>query len=372
MSDYEKLGVKRLINACATMTKYGGSLMPPEVLAAMTGAATAFVDMPSLQRHVGARIAQLTHNESVYVTSGAAAGLMLSAAACVMHRHPDACMAFPRIAELSHEAIIFKTQRNPYDFAVGQTGVTLVDIEPTAAALRAAISGKTAAVYWFAGALAEAGDITLPEVIGIANEKALPVVVDAAAQLPPVENLWRFTRMGASLALFSGGKDLRGPQSSGLMLGRADLIDLIRPISSPNHGLGRPLKVGKEEMLGALAAVERYLALDHAAREQFCEDCVALWQGALDGIAGLKAERAFPNEAGQPLAWCRISVDAAVLGKSAVDIEADLLDGDPAVVIYPADQSHFYLNPMTLQPGEELTVRDALLKALGTKHEQTL
>ena len=364
MSDYDSLGARRLINACATMTKYGGSLMPPEVLSAMTQAASSFVDMPGLQTQVGKRIAQLTNNEAAYVTSGAAAGLMLSSAACVLHRRPEASRDFPRLGDMPNEAIIFNTQRNPYDFAVGQIGVNLIEIEPTAAALRAALSEKTAAVYWFAGALAEAGDITLPEVIAIADASDLPVVVDAAAQLPPVENLWRFTRMGASLALFSGGKDLRGPQSSGLMLGRADLIDLIRPIASPNHGLGRPLKVGKEEMMGALAAVERYLALDHAAREQFCEDCVALWNAALNPIAGVRAERAFPNEAGQPLAWCRVTLDAAVCGKDAEQLEADLLNGDPAIVVYPGDETHFFLNPMTLNPGQESIVLEGVVAAL--------
>ena len=207
--------------------------------------------------------------------------------------------------------------------------------------------------------------VSLEQAIAIAGEHKLPVIVDAAAQLPPVENFWRFTEMGAALALFSGGKDLRGPQPTGLMLGRRDFIDAIRPISNPNHGLGRPTKVGKEEMMGLLAAVQRYLKLDHEERAQYCEDCVALWRQALDPLPGVSTERAFPNEAAQPLPRCRVSIDPGALGRSALDIVQALLAGDPAIAAAPEDERHFYLNPMTLNPGEELLVRAACKQLLS-------
>ena len=364
MTDYQSLGVRPLINAYATMTKFGGSLMPPEVLAAMNQAAKAFVDLQQLQRRVGERIAELTRNEAAYVTSGAAAGIVLASAAAVLYKHPGALKRFPDIAAFGCEAIIFRSQRNPYDYAIQQTGLKYREIDAAPAALRAAISDRTACIFWFHGALVRADDIPLSQVIAIAAEHDIPVIVDAAAQLPPVENLWRFTEMGAALALFSGGKDLRGPQSSGLMLGRRDLIESIRPISNPNHGLGRPLKVGKEEMMGALAAVERYLSLDHAARERYCEATVALFCGALNPLPGVCGERAFPNEAGQPLPRCRVSIDSALLGKSADEVVADFLAHDPAIAVAPDTDTTFYLNPMTLNPGEELIVRDACLKLL--------
>ena len=179
-----------------------------------------------------------------------------------------------------------------------------------------------------------------------------------------MENLWRFTEMGAALALFSGGKDLRGPQSPGLMLGRRDLIDSIRPISNPNHGLGRPFKVGKEEMMGILAAVERYLQLDHDARAQYCEDAVTLFCEALNPLPGVCAEREFPNEAGQPLPWCRVTIDPCILGKSADEIVQAFLAHEPGIAVSPLNERQFHLNPMTLNPGEELIVRDACLKLL--------
>lgn len=365
MTNYESLGVSPVINAFATVTKYGGSLMPPEVIAAMNEAARAFVDLQQLQRAVGKRIAALTRNEAAYVTSGAAAGIVLASAASTLHKHPDALKRFPDLGAFNNEAIIFGSQRNPYDYSIKQTGLTYIEIEGASAALRAAITTRTACVFWFPRGEREEEDITLAEVITIANERDIPVIVDAAAQLPPVQNLWRFTQIGAALALFSGGKDLRGPQSSGLMLGRRDFIESIRPISNPNHGLGRPFKVGKEEMMGALAAVERYLKLDHAARERYCDETARMFCSVLNPLAGVSAERAYPNEAGQPLPRCRVTIDSAVLGKSADDLVADFLKHEPAIAVAPESDTSFYLNPMTLTPGEEIIVRDACLKLLS-------
>lgn len=366
MTSYEKLGLRPVINAYATVTKYGGSLMPPEVLAAMTAAADSFVDLMALQRAVGARIAELTRNEAAYVTSGAAAGVLLAAAACVLRKCPDAAMRFPQLDELPHEAIVQRHHRNGYDFGVQAIGLRFREIDPCLASLREAINERSACIFWFAGTMNSPEDIPLAQLIEVAEAHDLPVIVDAAAQLPPVENLWRYTQMGAALALFSGGKDLRGPQPTGLMLGRGELIELIRPISSPNHGLGRPLKVGKEELMGLLAAVERYLGLDHAARAQYCEDSVALWLAALNPLAGVSAERAFPNEANQPLPWCRVTIDPAALGMSADEAVAAFLTGEPAIAVSPLNEAQFHLNPMTLNPGEEIIVRDACLKLFSS------
>ncbi len=365
MTSYKKLGVRPVINAYATVTKYGGSLMPPEVLTAMTAAANSFVDLAALQRAVGARIAELTRNEAAYVTSGAAAGVLLAAAACVLRKCPEAAKTFPQLDGMPHEAIVQRHHRNGYDFGVQAIGLRFIEIEPCLDSLRAAINERTACIFWFAGTMNTPDEIPLPQLIKVAEAQDLPVIVDAAAQLPPVDNLWRYTQMGAALALFSGGKDLRGPQPTGLMLGRRELIECIRPISSPNHGLGRPLKVGKEELMGVLAAVERYLGLDHAARATYCEDCVALWLAALNPLAGVAAERAFPNEANQPLPWCRVTIDAVALGMSADAVVQAFLAQEPAIAVSPFSDTQFHLNPMTLNRGEEIIVRDACLRVLG-------
>ncbi len=371
MTGYTSLGIRPIVNAYATLTRLGGSIMPPEVLQAMNEAAGCFVDLHELQRRVGERLAELTQNEAAYVSSGAAAGLVLAAAACMTGTDRELFEKLPASAGvgLKNEIILHRTQRNGYDYALRQAGAKLVEIGNEAATTRSdleqAITPRTAAVFWFQGAMTTARDLPLPEVIGTAQSHNIPVVVDAAAQLPPVSNLWDFTRMGAALAIFSGGKDLRGPQASGLVLGRKDLVDACRAQGNPNPFIGRPMKVGKEEMLGLLAAVERYLNLDHAARERYCEDTVRGWCEALNAISGLAAGRSYPNEAGQPLPRCRLKVDAGRAGITRDALVGELLAGDPAIVVEPYREHEIHLNPMTLAPGEEAVVLSRLREILA-------
>jgi len=176
----------------------------------------------------------------------------------------------PDTTGLKDEVIIHKSHRNGYDHAVRQIGVKIVEIgtmtETRPEELEKAINDKTAAIVWFQAQVTGRGDLPLQTVIEIADRANVPVIVDAADQLPPVENLWKFTQMGAALAIFSGGKDLCGPQASGLVLGRKELIESIRLNGNPNASIGRPMKVGKEEMVGLLTAVKLYLKRDHEAR----------------------------------------------------------------------------------------------------------
>ena len=369
MGIYDSLGVRPVINANATLTLLGGSLMPAEVLQAMSDAAGCFVSLPELQRQVGARIAELTRNEAAYVSCGAAAGLSLATAACVTGTDAALVTRFPHLDGVPNQVIVHHTQRNGYDYAVRQTGVEMVEIGSaqgtSPADLATAITDRTAAVFWFHGALTTPGDLPLPKVIEIAHAHNVPVVVDVAAQLPPASNLWHFTQLGAALAVFSGGKDLRGPQSSGLILGRKDLIEACRIHGSPNHAFGRPMKVGKEEMVGLLAAVERYVNLDHDARAQYCEATVASWCAALNELDGVTAVRSFPNEAAQPLPRCLVTLASAAVGIERDVVVSALLDGEPAVSVGTHDDAGIFLNAMTLEPGEEATVLERLLAVLA-------
>jgi L-seryl-tRNA(Ser) seleniumtransferase len=369
MSIYEELELRPVINAYATLTRLGGSVMPPEVLAAMADAARYFVDLDEMQQQVGARIAALTDNEAAYVCSGAAAGLALATAACITGTDPAAIRRLPDLTGLKNEVIIHRTHRNGYDHAVRQIGVRLVEIGSpdgtTPAELESALSEQTAAIFWFQGAMTGQGDVPLPTVIAMAQARGVPVVVDAAAQLPPVENLWRFTKMGVALAIFSGGKDLRGPQSSGLILGRRDLIAACALNGNPNHSIGRPMKVGKEEMAGLLAAVRRYVQMDHEARAAHCEQVVADWNAALNRLPGVSAQRDFPNEAGQPLPRSLVTLAAEIVGKSRDEVMARLEAGSPSIRVAPGGKEALYLNPMTLEPGEEQIVLERLVAALA-------
>lgn len=371
MALLQELGLRPVINASATLTRLGGSIMPPEVWAAMDEARTQFVDLIEMQRRVGERIAALTHNEAAYVSSGAAAGLVLATAACVTGTDETAIRRLPHLDGLKSEVIVQATQRNGYDFAVRQVGVRLVEIGDAGGAtvtdLERAISPATAAVAWFQGAMTRPTDLPLEMVIEVAKVHGIPVIVDAAAQLPPPDNLWKYTQMGADLALFSGGKDLRGPQSSGLILGRAELIAACALHGNPNPRIGRPMKVGKEEMAGLLAAVERYLRLDHGERTRECDRIVALWCAALNEVAGVAATRDFPNEAGQPLPWCRVAIDSGVTGVARDEVVVRLMAGDPSVAVACRDPDAIHLNPTTLEPGEETIVLARVMDELSSR-----
>ncbi|MCC7024073.1 MAG: aminotransferase class V-fold PLP-dependent enzyme, partial [Thermomicrobiales bacterium] len=251
MSIYTRLGVRTVINADATLTRLGGSLMPPDVLDAVREAAGNFVDMVELQRVVGERLAALTRNEAAYVASGAASGIVLATLAAMTRGD------LPTIARLIEtgeaprdEVIVHRAHRIPYDPALRLAGARIVDIgnrlQTFPWELEAAITPRTAMVFYAGGVHLASGALSLPETVEIAHAHGVPVVIDAAAQLPPTENLWRFTReMGADLAIFSGGKDLRGPQASGLVVGSAAMIAAIAANGAPNQRLARAMKVGK-------------------------------------------------------------------------------------------------------------------------------
>ncbi len=368
MSIYDELGIRPIVNASATLTRLGGSVMPPEVVQAMVDASKHFVNLDELQRAVGERLAAMTHNEAAYVSTGAAAGLALATAACVAGSDPQAIAQLPDCTGLKNEVIIHKSHRNGYDHAVRQIGVKLVEIGMAMSTapweLEAAINDRTAAIFWFQGAMTGRGDLPLETVIEIANRHHVPVVVDAAAQLPPVENLWKYTQMGAALAIFSGGKDLRGPQASGLVVGRKSLIEAMRVNGSPNHSIGRPMKVGKEEMVGLLTAVKLYIDRDHEARASQDDEVVGGWCDTLGKLPGVYAERSFPNEAGQPLPRAKVVIDPAKAGMSRDDVVAALRNGTPSIEVASGGADALYLNPMTLADGEEQIVLDRLLEIL--------
>lgn len=372
---YTKLGVRPLINALSTYTRLGGSIMPPEVVDAMEEASRSFVNIEELQIAVGKRIAELTHNEAAYVATGAAAGLVLATAAIIAGKDPQAIKQLPDLTGLKNEVVCHKAHRNGYDHAVRSVGVKMVEIgndeRTDPAEMEAAINENTAFAFWTQGGMSGAGDIPIQQFIEIAHARGIPVLVDAAAQLPPVENLWLFTQMGADLVVFSGGKDLHGPQASGLILGRKELIEACAVNGSPNASIGRPMKVGKEEMVGLLAAVKWYLGLDHKARAAQHERWVAEWTDTLNQIPGVRAERSFPNSAGQPVPRTKVTLDVERMGISSDEVVQRLLDGDPAIAIAPDSNTSFYLNPYTLQPGEEKIVLKHLVALLQPVQQPT-
>jgi L-seryl-tRNA(Ser) seleniumtransferase len=294
----QSLGVPRRLNAAGTLTRLGGALMAPEVLQAMQEAAACSVDMAELQTAASQRIAGLTGAEAGLVTTGASAGLTLATAACLAGWDAARMAALPDTQGMPARVLMHRTHRNTYDHAVRLAGGCIVDIghndRGTGAGVRSleaweiesALDAQTAAFVFVASP--EALPL-LPVVLEVMHRHGLPVVVDAAAQLPPRENLRRYVEMGADLVVFSGGKALEGPQSTGLLIGRRDLIgsallqmmdmdvhprtwapaglvDMARLRGTPLHGIGRGFKAGKEEIAGLLCALQRFVERDEAAQ----------------------------------------------------------------------------------------------------------
>jgi L-seryl-tRNA(Ser) seleniumtransferase len=344
--------------------------MPPEVLDAMTEAARHFVNLDELQDKAGRRIAEWTHNEAAYISCGAAAGLALSTAGCITGLDPEKRGRLPFTDGMKNEVIVHLCSGEEYNFTIRQAGGKVVQIGTqeyaTTADLEAAISRQTAAILVYYKETRMQGQLPFERQIEIAKRHGIPMIVDAAAQLPPVENLWRFTQMGADLVVFSGGKGLCGPQSSGLILGRRDLIEACAFNASPRTYIGRPMKVGKEEIAGLLAAVRRYLDLDHAQLIRTYEEQVSFILAAFAGEAHVRARRGFPSEAGQPMPRAELFLDELGLGISRDAILKQLYEGNPAVSMAPAGENGLYINPQTLQPGEEKIVVERIKEILNS------
>lgn len=362
----ETLGLRRVINAAATLTKLGGSLMPPEVVNAMAEGARHFVDLPSLQRAVGERIAQLTGNEAGYISSGAAGGIVVSIASVIAGTDAQLITAFPQLEGVQRkEIVIHRSQRNGYDYAGRQTGAIFVEVEGTVESFTAALSERTAGVLWFAGAHFADDALPIETVVELAHAQGIPVIVDAAAQIPAVSNLWHFTKeVGADIVIFSGGKGLCGPQSSGLVLGRQDLIIGCIANGSPNTAIGRPLKVGKEELFGILAAVEWTLSRNEPEVIAGYEQVVQTWINGWRDLPGITVERGYPSEAGQPFGRVILTFGAnAVISRS--DLTKALWDGDNCIAVSELGDDQIGINPQTVQDFEV----DIILQAVRTALE---
>jgi L-seryl-tRNA(Ser) seleniumtransferase len=363
---YDRLGVTPIINCATTYTRLGGSIMAPEVARAMAEAAPAFVDVHELQVAVGRRLAELTGNEAAYVSNGAAAGIAIATSAAVCGDDLGRMSRLPHLGEVRDQVVVHRTQRLWYDHAVRQIGVELVEIghayETQPWELDDAITDRTAAVVYFAGSHLNRNTLSLPYVVERAHVRGVPVIVDAAAQLPPVSNLWRFTReCGADVAVFSGGKTIGGPQNSGLAVGTSEMIRLMRLNGPPNQRLTRTMKVAKETMVGLLTAVERYVGLDHDA-------VLAGWDEVVDGWvaawANLPCEvvRSATGEAGE-------SIPRVIL-RMATPVDRDefiaaLRAGSPPIEVVHEDERSVALSPHLLQEGQAEIVAERVLHEMA-------
>lgn len=363
---YRQLGVRPLINAAGTYTTLTGSVIPPPVRQAMEEASRSFVPLIELQQKAGARLAKLLGVEAAMVTSGAAGSIMLATAACVTGKDPEKIRRIPDIAGMKDEVIIPRAQRNGFDHAARNVGVKLIEVD-TAGEVRQAINPRTAMLYW-THIFEYKGKIARAEFLDIGKKAGVPVFNDAAAELPPASNLWSIAKEGFDLVAFSGGKGLRGPQASGLLVGRRDLIEAAHLNNNPyGDTIARPCKVGKEEIMGLLAAVELYLQRDHDADQKLWRSFMESIARDLRGVSSVRTEAYIPGAGGHPVPYLRVQWDANRL--SYQECARRLRDGEPSIEVNASAQEGLSLASYNLFPGEERIVgwrlRAILEEALG-------
>jgi L-seryl-tRNA(Ser) seleniumtransferase len=343
--------------------------MRPEVLAAMAEAGPAFVNLLDLQERAGQRIADLIGVESCYIAGGCAAGLAIATAACVAGTDRARISRLPDTSGMKNEVVIARAHRNGYDLAIRQVGVRLVEIGHGRGfqdwELEAAIGPNTAAVAYVYARWTFDLPLSLAETVRIAHARGVPVIVDGAAEVPPFRNLRGLSDSGADLVVISGGKGIMGPQNTGLVLGGRDLIAACTANASPNHSLGRSMKVSKEEMVGIWKAVELFVGQDHAAVERRWNEQLETVARALADVPGVRLARdEAPYSEGIPVA--KLFVDPQATGRSAAEVAATLLGGEPGIKV---NQSGDWLsvNPQFLEPGEARLVAERLRAALGAR-----
>jgi len=363
---YEDLGIKKVINAWGPMTVIGGSRMAPEVLEAMAEAGRAFVDLNELQQKAGARIADLIGVEGCYVSCGCAAGVAIATAAVIAGTDPAKIDRLPDTSGMKNEVVVQRVHRNGYDHAVRQVGAKLVEIGGGRGSqrweLENAIGPNTAAIFHTYARWTFDLSLRLPEVVEIAHARGVPVIVDAAAEVPPLKNLTGLSATGADVVVFSGGKGLRGPQSTGLVLARPELVRACASNANPNHSVGRPMKVGKEELAGLVRAVEVYLRQDHDAVYEQWHAQLATIERALADLPGVSAERTEASYS-EGIPATKVTIDPSAAGTDAPAVAARLAAGDPGIRV-AATATTLTIVPQFLETGEENLIAERLRQAL--------
>jgi len=374
---YSRIGVRPFINGRGTWTYLSGSLELPEVRAAKQAAAQHFVDIFELQHGASRRLAELSGAEAGMVTSGAAGAMAAATAACMAGTDPAKIWQLPDTTGLKHE-VIMHGGRSAFDSAIRLAGAKLV-LARTDDQVRGAINENTAMIY-----TTSLGS-RLEKIIAIAKDTRVPMLLDDAAGIPPIENLKLYSKMGADLYCFSGGKGLAGPQCSGVLLGRKDLIEAAMANTSPWEGaVCRAMKVGKEEVMGCLAAIEAWMKMDLSVLNRQWNERAVRIQKMVDTVPGVKTEIQIPEE-GNRYPTLVVTWDEGAWGFTVADCDKKLREGTPRIEVLTSSNPSLvpavhegYENPktvkepdrieivsMTLQPGEDLIVGRRLREILS-------
>jgi L-seryl-tRNA(Ser) seleniumtransferase len=371
---YRSINVRPLINARGTFTIISGSTMLPEVRAAIDAAAQQYVHLDELTEAVGARLAELTKAEWGLVTCGCAAALTHATAASVAGGNPDLHIRLPNLSGFPRdEAIIPTHSRNVYDAAVRAVGVRVIQVS-TMAEFEAALGPRTALIYVLAGQRADEGPLTVQAMAPLAKAKDVPILVDAAAEILTIPNV--HLERGATLVAYSGGKCIRGPQTGGLLLGRKDLVKAAWVHSAPHHGFGRGFKVGKEEAIGMLAAVEAWVKRDHDAEWKRWTSWLEHIAGRVSKVPGVETSITQPNGLSNRTPSLRIRWDRERLGVGGDVVARTLLDTEPRIALAGGggggrgagnepNMTGVSVTPYMMAPGDEKVVADRLFAILS-------
>jgi D-glucosaminate-6-phosphate ammonia-lyase len=372
---YRQIGLRPLINAAGSYTTLTGSVVPAEVRRAMAEASQCFVPLIDLQQAAGRRIADLLGVEAALVTSGAAGAILLATAACVTRGDPELVRRIPDTAGMKNEVVMVKQHRMGFDHAARAAGVKIVEAD-TVEELRAVINPRTAMLF-YVHTFETRGKIGRKEFLAAGKKADIPVFNDAAAELPPVENLWEIVNEGFDLVAFSGGKSMRGPQASGLLLGRKDLIEAAGRNNNPYADtIGRAMKVGKEEIMGLVKAVEVYASRDHEADQKLRHALMERIAKELRGLPSVRTEIYIPGPGGRPLPFLRVQWDESRVALSYAECAARLREGEPSIEVNTAGDE-ITLSSQNLFPGEDRItgwrlreiLRDAARITRGTENK---
>src|SRR5881296_1267093 len=363
---YEELGVTTVINCEGTMTMLGGSLPHPELEAVMMQAGRHFVSIPELEVAAGNKIAEmlkLPEGYTALVTSGAAAAMQSGLAGILTGSSETYIKQLPDLTGLKSEVIIQKSHRNPFDHQLRSTGVKLIEIE-TRDDLQKAVNDRTAMMH-FTNFANGAGQIKVDDWPKLAKQYNLPCMNDAAADTPPVSHLWDYANMGYDLITFSGGKAIRGPQCAGLLIGRKDLVANALLNNSPHEDtLGRSQKVGKEEIIGMIKALELFLSEDHDALTKEWQDRLERISRQIAKVPGVSTSFFVPEIANH-VPHMRIIFDPAKISVTPKEVSQLLKDSKPSIVMSVGEeQPGLGMNSFMLQPGEDKIVANQLVRIL--------
>ena len=360
---YESIGVKPVINLSGTMTHLGGSLMPPEVVAAMENAGKKFIPLGELQPAVGVRLAELTGAESGCITSGCAAAMFAGTCAIVARGDSEKLNLLPDTSTMKNECIVSKAHRTPFDRAIRMAGVKIVEVE-TKEEMEKALNDKTAMIFVW-GEISPTdhpagGNISLEEMCEFGNKNGIPLLVDAAAERPDVPN--RYIEAGCDIVCYSGGKCLCGPNDSGVLIGRKELVDAAVRSMSPYGGMGRPMKVGKECIMGALAAVDLWVnGRDHDAEWKEWERRLDYMGRKIEEVPTVKTEVIPPGRLANYTPSMFVTWDQNTIKLTPQELFQKLAEGEPRVIVdmrkgdnYRSRGEWVSICPYVMETGEEI------------------